>query len=326
MWGNAQGWAISAVLVLATVVAMYETATPQAESRPMGLISAAYQPIALPVAISVIAPPTKQDCDAGGLYRQAIIQYRNGPKPYDDPIHAAASDLPGVGLVVQARDCGRMHLFDSRPQDLVNYDNDQPPLDALTKLGEATNTIGLGLAVDNKAEEARPYFLGAFNLGRNLFEERITWRELSVGLTLMSEAAQNLARIADQTREVARAEQFRRFQAETDKYRNQLQEGVAAPLGSASESYAGKFAGDIFDIAMNANVERVWRVQAILHLGRYRWNVSDEHRGDQAWADKELRILETSLDARNSDPAILAAVHAAQNLTLEQHRTSLTGS
>ena len=321
MWGNALGWMISAVMAATTAAVFYSISTPQVESKPMGLISGAYQPIALSMPAAL--PSGGRDCEAGALYRQAIIHYLNAPKPYEDPLHARAGELSAINLVLQATDCGRMNLFESRPQQLVNYGTAQPELDALLKLGEAANTLGLGLLVDNKPDAARAYFMAAFALGRQLFQERVAWRELSAGLTLMSEAAQNLAKLADQTQEGARADVLRKFQEQADKMRTSLQETVASPLSNPVESYASKYAGDIFAIAMNPSVERAWRVQAILHLGRYRWNVADDRRGDQAWAERELKSLETSLDPKNADPVILTAVHEAQNLTLEEQRSTL---
>ena len=102
----------------------------------------------------------------------------------------------------------------------------------------------------------------------------------------------------------------------------QLQETVASPLSNPVESYGSKYAGDVFSIAKDTSVERVWRVLAIMHLGRYRWNVADDRKGDQFWADRELSILASSLDSKNADLTILTAIHAAQGLTVEQQRIS----
>lgn len=320
MWGNAQGWLISAVMLLATIALMFRISVPQGEAQPQGLIPAAYQAIELPMEAKLIMPAGKLDGDAGQLYRQALIQYQAKPRPYDDPLHASPSDLSALQLLIQATDLSRMDLFESHPQLLINYNNEQPEIDALMKMADAASTVGLGYTVDDKPEKAVPCFRAVFALGRRLFDERVTWREMSAGLSIMAEAARGMAKLADQTREGARGDVLRKFQAETDAYRTKLQETVASPLSNPVETYAGKYAGDVFAVAKNPDVARVWRVQAILHLGRYRWNVSDEHRGDQAWAERELTLLEGSLDPKNADPVIITAIHAARSLTLEQQR------
>ncbi|HXE53848.1 MAG TPA: hypothetical protein VN541_12575 [Tepidisphaeraceae bacterium] len=326
MWGNAQGWAISAVMVLATVAWMFKVSVPQGESQPQGLIPGAYQAIALPMDPKLIMPPGNKECDAGQLYRQALIQFQANPRPYNDPIHASAFDLPAVQLMVDATDCGRAEIFGAHLQQLINYNNEQPEIDAFIKMADAASIVGMGHAVDNNPDQAMPYFRAVFALGRRLFNERITWREMSAGLSIMSEATVGMAKLADQKHDAARADQLRRFQRETDAYRTKLQQTVASPLSNPVESYDSKYAGDVFAIAKDSDAAQVWRVQAILHLGRYRWNVADDHRADQEWAVRELAMLKGSLDARNSDPAIVTAINAAQSLTLEQQRLTNTSA
>ena len=318
MWGNAPGWAISAVMVLATAGMLYYLSLPPEVSKPAGLIPLAYKPVELPANPATVLPPGSRDCDAGDLYRQAIDVYLKDPKPYQDAVHASPQDLAAVQLLLKARDCGRMRLFAMSPQELVNYKNDQPQLEALVKLGDAANSVGLGLNLDQKPDEARTYFDAAFALGRRLYDERVCWRELAAGLSLMSESAQNLAKLADEAHDGSRVDVVRHFNDATTRYEQKLQEEVASPLSNPVEqTYGGKFAGDVFAIANNPSVERVWRVEAILHIGRYRFNAADGHRGDQLAADHELQQLE-----QNTGPDLVlhTAIRAAQHLTLEQQR------
>lgn len=322
MWGNWQGWVISAVMVLVSGGVFYKLANPQPESSPQGLLAEAYEPIALPLAADLdkLIPRPTRATDAGMLYRQALIRFRANPQPFDDPIHAKAGELSALDLLLEAADASRMTLFESRPQELVTYNNGQAELDALRKIGGAANTIGLGLTNDGKLEDAKKYFLAAFTLGRHLFDERVSWGELNLGLTLMSDAGRNLGRLADENHEGGLGDSFRKVQDEIEKYRLKLEEKVASPLTNPVESYASQYAGDIFAIAKDPRVERVWRVAAILHLGRYRWNVADDRKGDQVWAERELHVLDNGLDPRNRDPVILVAIHAAMDLTVEQQR------
>lgn len=318
MWGNTPGWGISAVMVLATAGLLYYLSLPPRVSGPAGLIPLAYKPVGLPADPASVLPPAVKDCDAGGLYRQAIELYLKNPNPYQDAVHQRPEDLAGVSLLLKARDCTQMRLFAMTPQEVINYNNEQPPLEALVKLGDAADTVGLGLKLDKKPREARQYFEAAFALGRHLYDERVCWHELAAGMSLMSESTQNLARLADEAGDGTRVDALRHFVDSTVQYEQTLQEQVAAPLSNPVEqTYGGKYAGDVFAVANNTTVDRVWRVEAILHIGRYRYNVADGHRGDQLAADHELQQLEQNTGL---DPVLHAAIRAAQHLTLEQQR------
>lgn len=322
MWGNLQGWLISMVLLIGSGAMFYHLATPPVESQPTNLIPLAHEEIQLPMEAKLVVPPPTNSRDAGSSYRQAVIRYQSNPKPYLDPIHAKLEELSALPLLLDGRDCGRMNLYEAKPEELVNYDLEHPSLNALANIANAANTVGLGLMLDEKYDAAKPYFEAAFAAGRHLFNERVTWQEMSVGLRMMSDGAQNLAKLADRTQQGAKADVLRKFQDGVDKYHATLQESVASPLSNPVEGYGSKYAGDVFAVAKDPNAERVWRVLAIMHLGRYRWNVADDRKGDQFWADRELSLLANSLDSKNADHTIVTAIRSAQGLTVEQQRIS----
>jgi len=324
MWGNWVGWVISAVLLAGAGAGFYHLAVPPPESPPAHLIpDNLMRNLTLPEGIDKIVPAGTRAADAGTSYLQSIILYKQNPAPFADPIHAAPGSLQSIDLLRQGADCRRMTLFETRPGLLINYNNDLPELDALIKIADAADTIGLGARLDGKYDQAKPLFLAVFALGRHLFDERVTWREMSAGIGMMSDASQNLAKVADDEKDGARAAVLRHLQEELDKYRTELQTKIASPLTNPVESYAGPYSGDIFAIAEDTTVERVWRVQAILHMGRYRWNVADGHRGDQVWGHRVLKSLQNSLDPANGDQVIRTALEAAVNLTLDQQRKSM---
>ena len=322
MWGNLQGWVISALMLIGSGAMFYHLATPPVESQPTRLIPLALEEIRLPMDDKLVYPAAINTRDAGSSYRQAVIRYQENPKTYLDPIHSKLEDLSALPLLLDGRECGRMSLYEKKPQELVNYDLEHPSLNALANIANASNTIGLGLMLDEKYDAARPYFEATFACGRHLFNERVTWQEMSAGMRMMSDGTQNLAKLADRTQQGAKADVYRKFQDELDKYYTTLQTNVFEPLANPVESYGSKYAGDIFYIAKDTSVERVWRVLAIMHLGRYRWNVADDRKGDQFWANRELYYLDNSLDSKNSDSAIQTAIRAAQGLTVEQQRIS----
>ena len=320
MWGNLSGWLISVVMLAAAGVLLWAMALPPRESPPAGLIPLAYKPVALPISPDTVLPKGTKDCDAATLYRDAITMYQDNPKPYEEAARVDLSKVPAVEKIVDAAECGRMDLFVTNPKQIINYDNQKPWIDALMGLGEATSNAALRLKAQGKKDEAKKFYNAAFALGRNMFEERLAWAEINKGLSLMTMAGEGLAKLADESGDGARVDVLQKFNEETQAYHSKLQEDVASPLGNPVESYGAKYAGDIYSVAKNPAVDRVWRVEAILHIGHYRWNVADGHKGDQTWAPKELQAMDKSIDPKNQDVGIKTAVQAAQNLTLEQQR------
>ena len=324
MWGNLTGWIISAMMLLITAAVLYQAAQPPQESQPANLIPDAFKPIALPVNPDTVAPPATQDCDATELYQQAIETYLKDPHSYENAGSKSTSELPALRIILQAADCGRMHLFDLRPQQVINYNDHKPWVEALLALGEASNNFGLRLR-DDKPREAEKYYLAAFALGERLFREAVTWQEMSAGLSLMSMSARSLMDLSKRANDTARFDVLQHFQEQTDTYRIHLQQEVASPLGNPVESYAWKFAGDVFAVAKDPEAPRIWRVEAILHLGRYRWNVEDRRKADQFWADRELHVLETDPNPKNQELIIHTAIKTAEAMTREQQQNTASG-
>ena len=315
MWGNLRGWIIAAIMLLGTIGILYALTVARGESSARGLVPLAFKPIALPTDPGVILAAGTRDCDAGELYRRAIDEYLKTPNLYENAA-LDASPRHAVDLIVEAADCSHMHLFGLNPRQLINYDNRHEWIESLSALAHTTDDVGLRLR-DNKPREARKYYEASLRLGQNLYNERITWPELTNALSILSESSRALAKLADLEHDTVRKESLTRFSGEVDDYHNTLQEQVASPLGNPVESFASTYAGDIFAVAKSSQADRLWRVEAILHIGRYRWNVADGHQGDQTWAPRELRKLQA-----DPDPIIHLAVQQAQDLTVEQQRAT----
>jgi hypothetical protein len=318
MFGNLQGWIISAVMLLATAGTLVVLAQPPKESAWQNKVPLAFKPIALPVPADAVQPPPTAECDAAEQYKQAIDLYLQDPKLYQEAARTDVSKLPAVELIVKGANCAHMHLFDLNPQQAISY-GQKPWIDAVMALGQATNDAGLRLRNDHP-DEALKYYQAAFEFGRKLFEERVSWDEAGKGLSIMTMSAEAMTWLADQKHDGPRVDQLQKFVQEVNTYHATLQEQVATPLGNPVESYSAPFAGDVYAAAKNVNVEKPWRIEAILHIGHYRWNVAPENKGDQIAAPKELDALDKSFDPKNQDLAIKTAIHEAQNLTLEQQR------
>ena len=309
MWGNALGWFISLLIVVATATGLVFfqrhladlTPTTDLVGDPMMLA-----PLALPVSPeSVVAP--RDACDAGPIYRQAIERVLADRDAYerfaaDGRGSEEAKGLAAIELLVSARPCSRMSLFSTAPSEVVSYGN-KPELQALRAAGLCAVRLGLLLTRENKPDEALNYHEAAFALGARLYEERLVMDELLVGLELMSGAARAMGERNPQ------AQSFLSGYQEYDRARLQP---LRRAIGSIDPGVIATHSGDVFHIARHAK-ERLWRVEAILKLGRMRFNAA--RLADQQAATRALEEL-----SDDADPVIRAAANAARSLTIQQYR------
>jgi hypothetical protein len=167
------------------------------------------------------------------------------------------------------------------------------------------------LIQDQRPAEAMKYYEAAFSLGIKLYRERITWAELDAGLSLMAENARLIAALSDELNQAQRARYAREFDAARAAYVKDRLLPTQHILSSPDSRLIERHSGDVFHFAYHAP-ERLWRIEAILRLGRYRFH--SERLGDQRIAN---RVIEQLL--RDPDPFIRTAAAAARDLTLEQY-------
>lgn len=315
MWGNALGWCISVLIVVATFGGVIlldrhlSTVTPVTEfvRDPANLL-----PIELPVPPRSLLPPAKS-ADAADWYRQAIELYSQRPDDYERFAASArrsddANGLDALDLLIPASECSHMNLFASSPPSIVRY-GDKPQLAAIRMLGKSANRLGALLRFENRPDEAMKYHLAAFALGARLYEERLTLDELLAGLELMSEAAGGI--VAGSSGGI----DTERFQEYRSKYLPWYESSIKPTqriITSIDPSVMAMHSGDVFYIARRGK-ERMWRVEAILKLGRLRFNAA--RIADQQAAARALQEL-----GNDPDPVIQTAVAAARGLTIEQYR------
>ncbi len=330
MWGDTRGWIISAVIAVAMGALLVMGILPQAITPPTGTLTLAMQPAILPDDPgSIVSAPTK-DCDAAENYRQAIDEYQSHEQHYetwaDAPKILEARDAhpAAVQMLIDAKDCGKMNLFGLSLPDVMTYD-DRVKLQALNSVGTLCNRIALVYAAESStadenhddakaklsADEALSRAAAAFNLGRHLYEERIVFEEWSDGITLMQDAAYAMGKVE---KDKTKAEAVKNFINGVTEYRRgkvtRLWE-IVSGIGAADTA---KYGGDIFDIA-GRSPERMWRVEAILKLGRLKYTAAT--RGDLYGARKVVAKMAADTSA---DPAIHAAADTANSLTVEQFR------
>ena len=330
MWGNTRGWIFSGVVAAVFGALLVWAIMPQGITPPTGTLTLAMQPANMPVDPSIVlAAPTK-DCDAADSYRQAIEEYESHEQKYESwaegpkILEARAARPAAVQMLVDAKDCGKMNLFSKSPSDLMVYE-DRTKLQELNAVGTLCHRIALVYAAESStadenhddakakssADDARRLAEAAFNLGRHLYEERIVFEEWSDGISMMQGAAYSLAKIE---KDKAKGEALKSFMTESTEYRRGKLTRLWEIVSGIGDEDTAKYAGDIFEMARHSP-ERMWRVEAILKLGRYKYRAST--RGDVFGARKEVAKLAADGTA---DPAVHAAADAANKFSVEQFR------
>ena len=326
MWGNRLGWSISVVILIGYVVLfVWASHGLNTASAPTEFVRNAnyIAPVALPVAPVVALPAMTVQQDAGPLYRQAVEHYRQNQDAYDAFLRGRPgsrgalppADVRGVELLIEATSYARMDFFASRPGQVVTYGS-KPDLEGLVAIGEVAVRLSLVRQAAGQSAEAMRLAEAAFSLGAKLFDERLTYAELMAGQRLMGDGAVQMAKLARAAGDAARSDAIARFNmARQEHFRTHL-DPVARVLNSIDGSIVRRHAGDVFYFA-GQSAERVWRVEAILALGRMKYFVGEDGRaGDQRAARRAIERYLT-----DPDPVVQTAANAANDLTIEQYRT-----
>jgi hypothetical protein len=317
MLGNTQGWFVSAIVALAGGWLLWAGSQPPKVSAPSGAFPNLLAKIALPTDPKTVSPaPMNEDCDAGEKYRAAIGDYLANRRQYEKwhkDAKSALSDKPlGVELVADAAACGGGLIFAPSPAEVLNYDPDPAPMEAVEQLGAMAVQRGILHLRAQEPEDARRYLAGAFALGNHLYGERVTWREFNTGINLMTDASRYLAQLETDAGRPEQARAILEFAAAADKYKLE-QHKLLGAINTLDQATIARHGGDVFLLARQSP-EPMWRGAAILALGRMKYNTPN--RGDQLAARREIGGWIT-----DSDPITRAAANAANRLTIEQYRT-----
>lgn len=315
MFGNRIGWGISAGMVLAFAALMWVFVELGRLSPPTQFARdpVLHQPIALPVSPATIYN-ADQPGDAGPLYRRAIDEYQSNAAKYAAIARDAKPDLsasmPAVEALVQAAPLREMTLFEQSPADVLAYRmRDTADLQALVKVAELANRLALFHSSNGDKQRARELFQAVFALGAKLFKERVSYAELSAGLGLMSGAAQGMQRHVGDDAEKQKIAAF------LEGYREHgpvLQE-IQKKINSIDSRISYRHVGDVFHIIQTPTIDRMWRAEAIMKAGRYRFDAG--RAADQRGA---LRVIRPYLD--DPDPVLRHAAALATDLTPAEFR------
>ena len=202
----------------------------------------------------------------------------------------------GVRLVVTARTGG------SEP-------------DAVTALWKDNllQRIGTEHARKKEFDEARKCLQASFVLGYHLYQQRLSRMQLSAGLGLMAQSAIVLKQIENVQGNKEAADRYDKFVADYQQYYKERIEPLERVITSIDPKVLARHVGDVFVLAEKSS-ERVWRVEAVLKLGMYKYYTNTP--GDRRAARRMVRSL-----LNDPDPAIQTAALAANELTREQYRT-----
>jgi len=250
--------------------------------------------------------------NAGDIYATATTAFPvariDCEKFASDPTSEAPKIISQI-LSAQHKSCSA--IFASHPGSIINYDSDRAVLDNLEELGKTIDRAGLTLRLRKQPDQAKNYFLSVYALGQGLYRERLVYDEYLKGMGLMNESAQGLSELEPADSPRAR-DLLQQSTARLD-YDTAHVRPIYTILSSIDPQVIAANAGDVFAFATESR-ERMFRIEAILKLGRYCFDAA--RSADQLAAPSTLQKLTS-----DPDPTIQAAAQAALNLTLEQYRT-----
>jgi hypothetical protein len=227
-------------------------------------------------------------------------------------------ELAAVEVLVGASELAQSGVFTSHAQEIVNYDHAKESLEKFRALGRVmVDRLALLYTRDpSKRDLAQKYARAGAILGDALTRERLTYDEFAVGQELLGKSAFVLARIADERKDSATAEAWRDYEKHRQQFVREQIDPTLAFVRSIDANVVGTRTGDVFELAKRSN-ERMWRVEAILALGRVRFFVgSSESAADQRAALAVVR----EIAANDPDPIVKLAAEQARDLTLERYR------
>jgi len=315
MFGNALGWAISAVVVglAALFLVLLGGQGDISSPGPVGL-SASEWKVQLPVEPAGLAGLVSGASDGGAAYQEALAIYETDRYEYGryDRIRSTKSDQAKrwgkiVELVAKGSQAGGTVVLGGRPADAINYDGEYGKAQSLRKIGRAVLRLSLLHSAEGGKDTSRELAQAVFALGAKMYYERLTFSELDAAQELMGSGADWLATLWDEAGQSAKAQAFQDFnQARVAFYSQRIEPAQRAVMVLEPN------AGDLVALAERGG-DWMWRVEAILALGRVRF--SAVRAGDQQGAMRVVTVL-----SNDGDPRIRAAARAARDLTLERFR------
>jgi hypothetical protein len=309
MFGNALGLRISiAMLLVAVLVAVgLHNEMQITDPTALSLDEKNLAPLS-PPAPAIVAQD--QPGNAGDKYAGALSGFEDDSDACDDYARNPVGPPPApMQAVLDAAHLSQMNLFAREPGKIIDYQSDHPDLDNLVLVGQQMQGAAILLARAGKPDDAKQFLLAAYAMGLNLLGERVDYDEYSAGLKLMDGSLAGLAEL--QSKDAAASQTLQDQETALANFDQNTVRPIYDVLASVDPQKIATNAGDVFRFALKSQ-ERMLRVEAILKLGRYRFNAA--RRADQLAAPRFLQNLE------NEPEPFKTAATAAANLTVEQYR------
>jgi hypothetical protein len=321
MWGNPLGWSISACIVIVTVAALVwvsQTLNTISDPTPFSTQSGVADVLSVPVVPAAALPDHHADGDTGARYHQAIALYEQNKTVFNEfAARPNKRDLPAVApaidLLRKAAGNDSLGLFTATPEQAVSYDASSPLME-LIALGRCTANAALFAKAHGKTDDAIADLQAAASLGQRMVDERLCYAELSGGLGLLSSSAIELAELANDAGDQARADALNHFAADLSDYSQKKLLPIETVLSSVDQATIERSAGDLFWVAKNSK-ERLWRIEAIHALGRLHYNAG--RPGDNRGA---YRVL-GEIAATDPDAIIKLAAQQGHDLTTADYNS-----
>ena len=320
MWGNKLGWGIATGIVGFAIYVAYLIVQGGQVTPATGWVAATVKPLTLPAtALSVVPLTTAQD--AGTFYRTAIDDARTNAASYDALLNATRVDdaavaaRPGLAALQSAAQCTGMTLFHDSPDAIVGYDADKPPLAELEVVGKVASHLAMLYIRQGDLPDAGWYHAAVYSMGVKLFQERVDFAELTLGEEMMGLGSGGLLELAARQKNTPEVLSLNLVDTERLSHFDAEVQPVWQVVGTVDEATMAIHAGDMFQLAGDKAVDPMWRAEALLHLGRLRYDAA--RRADQVLA----RVVATQIAADpGQPPAVRLAAAAARDLTVEQYR------
>lgn len=333
MFGNKAGWIISALMAGVVVFVVWFLAGLNAISAPStGVVArtgnvqlnllqnpSMLDEIKLPVEPTTIVPSMTSGEDAAPLYRQAVETYLKNKYDYDivdsrgQVVSTDLARFPALKFIIEAKDRREMNLYKTNPDGIIDYKSYPPTIEALYKMGKSLEKLSLILIAREPERKKEALAIGEslFSLGYKLCNERLRWYEFYAGQELLRSGCYLIGKCDESRAAVTK---------DADDKMKKLVKDTAVPLwtaiGSVDQEVIARTAGDVFYIAKNSK-ERLWRIEAVLKLGRYKYNVGEPGHGpNQRWARIWVKRMANN---PNEDPAVRVAAQKANDLTIEDY-------
>lgn len=326
MFGNILGWLISVALAGLTGMILFFYGTAPSVSESSGKFTAFVRSANLSVdPASFDLKPGTKDADAWDLHKQVIANYiADSHASFADQEAAKKhhgnaqwlhdnQDKTGVPLILEAAECAKCSKVVGPPEAIINYTSPFPfdEIEAMHDAGiDACSMAAIDLSRKN-GKKAEPLLRAAFVLGYRMYIDRLSFWEYTAGTDLMKQAASGEARIAADAKDDSTADHYIKLGDAIDKWTDEAKVLWAAISGIASsDNQHLDYAGDMFEIARTKTNDPMWRIEAILKLGRMRFMESAGHF-DQSGATRLVTKLAESKDPDVTPTIRLAAQKSA---------------